>query len=328
MPVIIGRREFIAAFGGAAAAWPLGARAKQGAKLGRIGYLSSSSPPDVFLESFIRGMGAVGYGEGRDFVIEARYARRDYSKFPALADELLRAQVDLIVAGGPAFRTLRLAAVPVPVVFLFSGDPVEAGIVASFARPGGNVTGVSLLSLALSIKRLDLLKEAMPIMTRVAVLSNLTHPGELSELSATREAARALGLAIEHFDVESDDDFAPTFAAIAQSKCDGLIAFPDALKNFNNKKIVEFALRRRLPSIYGWRMYAEAGGLMSYGPVLDDVSVRVAVYVDKILKGAKPADLPVEQPTKLEMVVNLKTAKVLGLEIPHGLILRADALLE
>ena len=328
MPVIIGRREFIAAFGGAAAAWPLGARAKQGAKPGRIGYLSSSSPPDVFLESFIRGMGAVGYGEGRDFVIEARYARRDYSKFPALADELLRAQVDLIVAGGPAFRTLRLAAVPVPVVFLFSGDPVEAGIVASFARPGGNVTGVSLLSLALSIKRLDLLKEAMPTMTRVAVLSNLTHPGELSELSATREAARALGLAIEHFDVESDDDFAPTFAAIAQSKCDGLIAFPDALKNFNNKKIVEFALRRRLPSIYGWRMYAEAGGLMSYGPVLDDVSVRVAVYVDKILKGAKPADLPVEQPTKLEMVVNLKTAKVLGLEIPHGLILRADALLE
>jgi len=328
MPVIIGRREFIAAFGGAAAAWPLGARAKQGAKSGRIGYLSSSSPPDVFLESFIRGMGAVGYGEGRDFVIEARYARRDYSKFPALADELLRAQVDLIVAGGPAFRTLRPAAVPVPVVFLFSGDPVEAGIVASFARPGGNVTGVSLLSLALSIKRLDLLKEAMPIMTRVAVLSNLTHPGELSELSATREAARALGLAIEHFDVESDDDFEPTFAAIAQSKCDGLIAFPDALKNFNNKKIVEFALRRRLPSIYGWRMYAEAGGLMSYGPVLDDVSVRVAVYVDKILKGAKPADLPVEQPTKLEMVVNLKTAKVLGLEIPHGLILRADALLE
>jgi len=215
MPVIIGRREFIAAFGGAAAAWPLGARAKQGAKPGRIGYLSSSSPPDVFLESFIRGMGAVGYGEGRDFVIEARYARRDYSKFPALADELLRAQVDLIVAGGPAFRTLRPAAVPVPVVFLFSGDPVEAGIVASFARPGGNVTGVSLLSLALSIKRLDLLKEAMPTMTRVAVLSNPTHPGELSELSATREAARALGLAIEHFDVESDDDFAPTFAAIA-----------------------------------------------------------------------------------------------------------------
>ncbi|TMJ62842.1 MAG: hypothetical protein E6G82_05145 [Alphaproteobacteria bacterium] len=196
------------------------------------------------------------------------------------------------------------------------------------SRACGNVTGVSLLSLDLSMKRVDLLKEAMPTMTRVAVLSNLSHPGEASELRATREAARALGLAIEHFEVGSDDDFEPAFAAIAQGKCDGLIAFPDALKNFNREKIVGFALRRRLPSIYGWKMYAEAGGLMSYGPVLDDVSVRVAVYVDKILKGVKPADLPVEQPTKLEMVVNLKTAKALGLEIPRGMILGADALLE
>jgi hypothetical protein len=163
--------------GGAAAAWPLAARTQQRAKPARIGDLSSSSPPDVNLESFLRGMGAVGYGEGRDFVVEARYARRDYSKFPALADDLLRAQVDLIVAGGPAFRTWRLASVPVPVVFLFSGDPVDAGIVASFARPGGNVTGVSLLSLDLSVKRVQLLKEAMPAMTRVAVVSNPTHPG-------------------------------------------------------------------------------------------------------------------------------------------------------
>jgi len=321
------RRDFIAFVAGAAA-WPFTARAQQRAKPARIGYLSSSSPPDVNLESFLRGMGAVGYGEGRDFVVEARYAGRDYSKFPALADELLRAQADLIVAGGPAFRTWRLASVPVPVVFLFSGDPVDAGIVASFARPGGNVTGVSLLSLDLSVKRVQLLKEAMPAMTRVAVLSNPTHPGEVSELKATREAARAVGLAIEHFPVESDDGFEPAFTAIANSKCDGLLAFPDALKNFNRQKIVAFALRRSLPSIYGWKMYADAGGLMSYGPILDDVSVRVAVYVDKILKGAKPADLPVKQPTKLEMVVNLKTAKALGLEIPAGLILRADELIE
>src|SRR6516225_11539072 len=230
------RRDLIMLFGGVAAAWPLAAQTQQRVKPARIGYLSSSSPPDVNLESFIKGMVAVGHGEGRDFVIEARYARRDYSKFPALADELVRAQVDLIVAGGPAFRTWRLATVPVPVVFLFSGDPVDAGIVASFARPGGNVTGVSLLSLDLSVKRLDLLKEAMPSMTRVAVVSNPTHPGEVSELKATREAARKLGLAIEHFPVESDDDFEPAFAAIAASTCDGLIAFPDALKNFNRNK--------------------------------------------------------------------------------------------
>ena len=203
MAIYIRRRELIAALGSSPVAWPLAARAQQRAKPARIGYLSSSSPPDVNLESFIRGMGAIGYGEGRDFVVEARYAGRDYSKFPSLADGLLRTQVDLIVAGGPAFRTWRLAAVPVPVVFLFSGDPVDAGIVASFARPGGNVTGVSLLSLDLSVKRLDLLKEAMPSMTRVAVVSNPTHPGEVSELRATRQAARSLGLAIEQFDVES-----------------------------------------------------------------------------------------------------------------------------
>jgi len=323
----IGRREFITLLG-VTATWPLASRAQQRAKPARIGYLSANSPPDANLESFIRGMGAVGYREGRDFVIEARYASRDYSKFPALSDELLRVQVELIVAGGPAFRTWRLAAVPVPVVFLFSGDPVDAGIVASFARPGGNVTGVSLLSLDLSVKRIQLLKEAMPTMTRVAVLSNPTHPGEVSELKATREAALKLELAIEHFPVESDNDFDSAFAAIAASTCDGLIAFPDALKNFNRQKIVAFALSRRLPSIYGWKMYAEAGGLMSYGPIFDDVSMRVAVYVDKILKGAKPADLPVEQPTKLEMVVNRQTATALGLDIPPGLILRADEVIE
>jgi len=175
---------------------------------------------------------------------------------------------DLIVAGGPASRAAPLAGASVPVVFGFSGDPVDAGIVASFARPGGNATGVSFLALDLSVKRLDLLKEAKPTMTRVAVLSNPDHAGDASELKATRETADALGLAIEHFEVRTDDGFEPMFAAIAQSKCDGLLAFPDALTNFNRQKIVAFALRGRLPSIYGWKMYAEAGGLMSYGPVL------------------------------------------------------------
>jgi putative ABC transport system substrate-binding protein len=322
------RRDFITLLGGAAAAWPLAARAQQRGKPARIGYLSASSPPDYTFESFLGGMRALGYGEGRDFVVEVRYAGRDYSRFPALVEELLRARVDLIVTGGPASQAAPLAALSVPVVFGFSGDPVDAGIVASFARPGGNATGVSFLSLDLSIKRIDLLKEAMPAMTRVAVLSNPDHAGDTSELKATRETARALGLAIEHFEVRTDDSFEPAFAAIAQSKCDGLLAFPDALTNFNRQKIVAFALRRRLPSIYGWKIYAEAGGLMSYGPVLYDAFARVAVYVDKILKGAKAAELPVEQPTKLEMVVNLKTAKAIGLEIPTGLILRADELIE
>jgi putative tryptophan/tyrosine transport system substrate-binding protein len=325
-------RDFLLLFGiaaaGASLLCPLAAHAQPRGKVARIGYLSATSAPDYNLESFLGGMRTLGYGEGRDFVIEVRYAQRDYSRFSALLEELLRARVDVIVTGGPAFRTAPLAGLPIPVVFGFSGDPVDAGIVASLARPGGNVTGMSFLSLDLSVKRVELLKEAMPSMTRVAVLTNSTHPGEVSELKATREAAHTLGLAIEQFEVQSDDSFAPAFTAIAESKCDALLAFPDALKNFNRQKIVAFALRRRLPSIYGWKMYADAGGLLSYGPVLYDAQARLAVYVDKLLKGAKPADLPVEQPTKLEMVVNRKTAKALGLEIPPGLILRADVVIE
>ena len=320
------RREFIALIG-AGAAWPFAARGEQRGKPARIGYLSASSPPDNNFASFLAGMRALGYAEDRDFVVEVRYARRDYSRFPVLVEELVRARVDLILAAGPASRAAPLAA-PLPVVFGFSGDPVDAGIVASFARPGGNATGVSFLALDLSVKRVDLLKEAKPSIARVAVLSNPDHAGDASELKATRETADKLGLVTEHFEVRTDDAFDPVFAAIAQSKCDGLLAFPDALTNFNRQKIVTFALHRRLPSIFGWKMYAEAGGLMSYGPVQHDAFVRLAVYVDKILKGAKPAELPVEQPTKLEMIVNLKTAKALGLEIPHGLILRADELIE
>jgi putative ABC transport system substrate-binding protein len=321
------RREFITLLGAAAAAWPVVTRAQPREKLARIGYLSASSPPDNNFASFLTGMRALGYAEDRDFVVEVRYAHRDYTRFPVLVEELLRARVDLILAAGPASRAAPLAG-SVPVVFGFSGDPVDAGIVASFARPGGNATGVSFLSLDLSVKRVDLLKEAKPAMTRVAVLSNPDHAGDASELKATRETADALGLVIEHFEVRTDASFDPAFAAIAQSKCDGLLAFPDALTNFNRQKIVAFALRRRLPSIFGWKMYVEAGGFMSYGPIQHDAFARLAVYVDKILKGAKPADLPVEQPTKLEMAINLKTAKALGLEIPPGLILRADELIE
>jgi putative ABC transport system substrate-binding protein len=323
----IKRREFMTLLAGATAAWPLAARAQQRRKPARIGYLSASSPPDNNFASFLVGMRALGYAEDRDFVVEVRYAGRDYSRFPALVEELLGARVDLIVAAGPASRAAPLAG-SVPVVFGFSGDPVDAGIVASFPRPGGNSTGVSFLSLDLSVKRVDLLKEAKPTMTRVAVLSNPDHAGDASELKATRETADALGLATEHFEVRTDDGFDPTFAAIAQSKCDGLLAFPDALTNFNRQKIVAFALRQRLPSIFGWKMYAQAGGLLSYGPAQHDAFMRLAVYVDKILKGVKPADLPVEQPTRLEMVVNLRTAKALGLDIPPGLILRADELIE
>jgi putative tryptophan/tyrosine transport system substrate-binding protein len=322
------RRGFITMLGGAAAAWPLAARAQQPTKPVRIGYLSATSPPDGYMEIFRQGMSDVGYLEGRDFVIEPRFAHRDYSRFPTLVEEMLSAKVVLIVMGGPASRAAPFAAKSVPVVFGFSGDPVDAGIVTSFARPGGNATGISFLQLDLAPKRVDLLKEAVPAISKVAVLSNPEHAGDASELRATRDAARQGGLAVEHFQVRTDDSFEPAFTAISQSGCNALLTFPDALTFFHRRAIADFAVRRRLPSIFGWKPYVEAGGMISYGPILRDNFIRLAVFVDKILKGTRPADLPIEQPTKFELVVNLKTAKSLGLDLPWFLQQRADEVIE
>jgi putative ABC transport system substrate-binding protein len=280
------------------------------------------------IDNFRKGMSGIGYLEGRDFVIDARFAHRDYRGFPGLVAELLSAKVALIVMGGPASRAAPFAEKSVPVVFAFSGDPVDAGVVASFVRPGRNATGISFQQLDLAPKRVDLLKEAAPATSRIAVLSDPDHAGDLSELRATRDAARRLKLEIEHFEVRTDGDFGPAFRVISQSACDALLTFPDAVTRFNRQAIADFALRRRLPSIFGWREYAEAGGMMSYGPIPTDSFTRLAVYVDKILKGARAADLPVEQPTKFELVINLKTAKALGLELPWFLQQRADEVIE
>ena len=321
------RREFITLLGGAAAC-PLAARAQQPPKIVRIGYLSAASAPDVNVESFREGMRSIGYVEGRDFVIETRHAQRDYGRFPALIEELLRAKVDLIVTGGPATQAAPLAGRSAPVVFGFSGNPVDAGVVASFARPGGNATGVSFLALDLAAKRVEILKEAAPAITRVAVLSNPEHAGEPSELRVTREAARNLGLEIAYFQVRTDANFEPTFGEIARSDCDALLAFPDALMIFHREAIATFAKDANLPSIFAGKPFIEAGGLMSYGPNLRDSYARLAFYVDKILKGSKPSDLPVEQPTKLELILNIRTAKEIGITLPQSLLFRADEVIE
>jgi putative ABC transport system substrate-binding protein len=321
------RRAFITFLGGAAVAWPLAARA-QPPKAARVGYLSAASPPDANIESFRQGMRGIGYVEGHNFVIEARYAERDYSRFPALIEELLRAKVDLIVTGGPATQAAPLAGRSVPVVFGFSGNPVDASVVASFARPGGNATGVSFLALDLAAKRVEILKEAAPAITRVAVLSNPEHAGEPSELRVTREAARNLGLEIAYFQVRTDANFEPAFGEIARSDCDALVAFPDALMIFHRQAIGVFAKDANLPAMFAWKPFVEAGGLLSYGPNLRDGYARLAFYVDKILKGAKPSDLPVEQPSKLELILNLKTAKQIGITLPQSLLFRADEVIE
>ena len=226
------RREFIMLLG-SVVAWPIAAGAQQPLKIARIGYLSAASAPDVNVESFKEGMRSLGYVEGRDFVVEIRYAQRDYSRFPALVEELLRAKADLIVTGGPATQAAPFAGRSVPVVFGFSGNPVNLGIAASFARPGGNATGLSFLALDLAAKRVEMLKEIAPATTRLAVLSNPEHAGEPSELRVTREAAGKLGLEIEYFPVLTDNDFESAFGRIAQSDCNALLVFPEALTIFH-----------------------------------------------------------------------------------------------
>jgi putative ABC transport system substrate-binding protein len=322
------RRTFITLLGGAAAAWPLAVRAQQPLKIVRIGYLSAASAPDLNVDHFREGMRGIGYIEGRDFVIEVRYAQRDYTRFPALVEELLRAKVDLIVTGGPAAQAAPLASRSVPVVFGFSGNPVELGAVTTFARPGGNATGLSFLALDLAAKRVEILKEAAPAIKRVAILSNPEHAGERLELQVTRDAARKVGLETGYFPVRTDGDFEPAFGKIAQSDCDALLAFPEALMIFHRQAIATFAKDTNLPSVFAWKPFVEAGGLLSYGPNLRDSFARLAFYVDKILKGSKASDLPVEQPTKLELILNTRTAKQIGIALPHSLLFRADEVIE
>jgi putative ABC transport system substrate-binding protein len=321
------RRDLIALLG-VTLVWPFAVRAQQPRKIVRVGYLSAAAAPDANIEYFKQGMRDIGYAEGRDVVIEIRYAQRNYSRFPALVEELLAAKVDLIVTGGPAAQAAPLAGRSVPVVFGFSGNPVDLGVVASFARPGGNATGLSFLALDLAAKRVEILREVAPAITRVAVLSNPEHAGEPSELRVTREAAHKLAMEIEYFPVRTDDDFEPAFGKIAQSDCDALLAFPEALTIFHRQAIATFAKDAHLPSIFGWKPYVEAGGLLSYGPNLRDSFARLAYYVDKIVKGSKPSDLPVEQPTKLELILNSRTAKQIGVTLPQSLLVRADEVIE
>lgn len=269
-------------------------------------------------------MRELGYIEGRNINIEYR-SSGDRAKLTELTNELVHLKVDLIVAQGAALHSVKTATPLIPIVFGLSGDPVEAGLVASVARPGGNMTGVTFLALELVGKRLELLKEAVPKISRVAVLANPEHPGEKRELEETRAAARSLGLTLPYVEVKNSTEFDKAFDAISRDHAEGLLVFPEILTMAHRQRIAEFATKNRLPSMFGWRVYVDAGGLMSYGPDLEDIyRGRIAMFVDKILKGAKPADIPVEQPTKFELVINLKSAKQIGVAIPPNVLARAD----
>ena len=281
------------------------------------------------IEALRGGLRELGYIEGQNLLLEIRSAEGRPDRLPGLAAEILNTRPDVLVtAGSEAILTLKRATTVVPIIMATVMDPVVLGITPSLAKPGGNLTGLAILSPELTSKRLQLLKEAFPQLSRVAVLWNPDNPGNALVLKEVETAARALGLRWQGFAVQRPDKIVGAFEAVVGARCNGVLAIEDSVLFSHLTRIVESAARSRLPAMYAFRQFADAGGLMSYGPNTPDSFRRAAVYVDKILKGAKPADLPVEQPTKFELVINLKTAKALGLTIPQSLLVRADEIIQ
>ena len=308
---------------------PLAQAQPAGKKVARVGILHPGSPPDPWFEGFRRGLHELGYVEGQNLLIEYRWAERRPERLPDLADQLVRLNLNVIVAmTGAAVQAARQRTQSVPIVMAVSGDPVGLGLVSSLARPGANITGLSFMSGDLAGKRLELLKEAFPKVSRVGVLFNPDEPPTTFEFRQTQVAAQALGLTLQRLEIQGPQDFERAFSDAVRDRTDSIITFAHAFAFFHRRRIIELAAKYNLPAMYGWREFVEEGGLLAYGPWVPDLLRRAAVYVDRILKGAKPADLPIEQPTKFELIINLKTSKALGLTIPPSLLLRADQVIQ
>ena len=324
------RREFITLLGGAAAAWPLAARAQQARKLPTIGFLGAATPSvaSQWVTSFEKRLRELGWIEGRTVAIEYRWAEARTERYSEIAAELVGLKVDVIVtwASAPVLAA-KQATMLIPIVFAAQMDPVGAGVVASLARPGGNVTGLSIQQTDTASKRLELLREVVRNLGRLAIMGNAGAPGAVLEMREVQATARTLGLEVTTREIRQAEDIAPAIEAL-KSRADALYVATDPLVFTNRIRINTLALGARLPTIYGSREYVDAGALMSYGPNFSDLFRRAADYVDKILRGAKPGDIPVEQPTKFDLVINLKTAKALGLTVPATLLTRADEVIE
>src|SRR5262252_54919 len=324
----MGRREFVVLLAGAAAAWPLAARAQQPGKLPTIGFLGTdASVWRPWTAAFVQRLRELGWIEGRTIAIEYRWLEGRLDRVVELTAEFVRLQVDCIVTNGDAVPTIKEATSVIPIVCAIANDPVGGGLVASLARPGGNVTGLSGQATDLAAKRLELLREVVPRLRRLAIMLNVDYPSAVLEMGEVQAAARALGIEVATLEIRRAEDIAPTFAAL-KGQADALYVVVDALVVANLTRINILAAGARLPTMFNTRAYVKAGGLMSYGPNLSDLFRRAADMVDKILRGAKPADIPVEQPTKFDLIINLTTAKALGLEIPPTLLARADEVIE
>ena len=325
----IRRREFVALVGGAVGTWPLAARAQQRERMARIGVLWPGAPPDKWDEAFRQGLRAHGYVEGRNILLEYRWAEGNQERLPILAQELARLPLDVIVTtSAPAILAVKEATTSIPIVFAGTSDPVRTGFVASLARPGGNLTGLSLMAADLAGKRLELIKSVVPGASRIAMLWNASDQGMAIRVEQAQLAAPAVHVTLLSPELRTLADLENAFVTLTRDRPDALLVFVDPFTVAHRRRIVDFAAANRLPAIYEDRVFADAGGLMSYGPSIEDICRRAATYVDKILKGAKPGDLPIEQPTKFELIINLKTAKVLDLEIPLQFQQLADEVIE
>jgi len=325
------RRRILRLLGMAAlgAAVPFSVSIAQARKVWRVGFLSSELPNAQRYEAFVHGMRDLGYEEGRNLRIDARYAEGDAARLASLAAELAESKVDAIVtAGSYAARAAKAVTASIPIVMGAASDPVSSGLVASLARPGGNITGLSLNAVDVSAKHLELVRTVVPRATRVGVLNNPAIPAHLAAVAALEAAAKQLGIATTTAQASSLEEIRRGFAAMKGARVQALIVVVDAFFNSQSPSIAELAMRHRLPSVFGNREPVEAGGLLSYGQDLGASYYRAANYVDRILKGARPGDLPVEQPLNLDLAVNLRTAKALGVTIPRSLLLRADYVIE
>ena len=319
------RREFISVLAGSAA-WPLAARAQQPGKLPTIGFLGTVTQSEWPVEAFDKRLRELDWIEGRTITIEYRWAEGRDERITEFVAEFVRSKVDVLVTGGNAVSAAKQATSTIPIVFAVAADALGSGFVDSLARPGGNVTGLTLQSPELVGRRLNLLREVLPGRHRLAVMANVGYPAAKQELAEVEATAGALGFEVAPVEIRRTEDVAPAFEML-KSQIDALYVVADALISANHNRIITFALSKRLPTIFT-RDYAQAGALMSYGPKLPALFRRAAEYVDKILRGAKPGDLPVEQPTKFDLVINLTTARALGIEVPHNLLVLADEVIE
>ena len=322
------RRDFITLLGGAVAAWPLAGRAQQSGRLPTIGFLGvDASVWSPWTAAFVERLRELGWIEGHTVAIEYRWAEGRPERNAEMAAEFVRRKVDVIVTFGTAVPTLKQATAVIPIVFAIAHDPVGGGLVANLARPGGNVTGLSIQSTDVAGKRLGLLREVVPRLRRLAILVNFNSPQPVLEMGEVQAAARSLGIDVAPLAIQRAEDIAPASEAL-KAQVDALYVVNDALINANRTRIITLALGARLPTIFNTRDHVQAGGLMSYGPNYQAQFRHTAEYVDKILRGTKPGDLPVEQPTKFDLVINLTTAKALGLEVPRDFLVKADEVIE